>query len=139
MKKKILCFPLSTIFDGTIQNFKLHLLLFSLELDGKNNLFHKFRTITDVPYIQPCYMEGMFVFQDAIIIIVVRSLPEMFCHLYLSISCPARFIRSLWRKRQFQELAVDYEDEDDIFESIRSSYQGLHVRKLFKIPDPPIE
>lgn len=70
------------------------------------------------------------------LVVVARNLPELLCHLYLSVSCPVRFVRSIWRKRNYR-LAVDVEDDEDIFEAIRRSYQGLHVRKLFKPPPEP--
>ncbi|XP_052103959.1 receptor for retinol uptake stra6-like isoform X1 [Mytilus californianus] len=87
---------------------------------------------TLISFFRNFYCDNLTV--SAVFIIIARSLPELLCHLYLSISLPVRFVRSLWRKRHHQDLAVDFEDEDDIFDSIKRSYQGLHVVKLFKPP-----
>nr|XP_022338121.1 stimulated by retinoic acid gene 6 protein-like isoform X2 [Crassostrea virginica] len=76
-------------------------------------------------------------FDYSYVILILWVLPELLCYLYLSISLPARFVLSIVRPRKKSKLAVDFESSDDLYESIRKSYQGFHVTKLFKKPPPP--
>ncbi|XP_063430922.1 receptor for retinol uptake stra6-like [Mytilus trossulus] len=87
---------------------------------------------TLIVFFRNFYCDGLTV--RTVLLIIAVNLPEMLCHLYLSISLPVRFVRSLCRKRNHQDLAVDFEDEDDILDSIKRSYQGVHVMKLFNPP-----
>lgn len=71
------------------------------------------------------------------LVLVIGVLPEMLCYLYLAFSLPVRFILSIVKPEKKTVLAVDFENSEDLYESIRKSYQGIHVRKLFKAPPPP--
>ncbi|XP_062615537.1 stimulated by retinoic acid gene 6 protein-like [Saccostrea cucullata] len=71
------------------------------------------------------------------LILIVKLLPEIVCYLYLTFSLPARFILSIVKPRKKNKFAVDFESSDDLYESIRKSYQGNHVRKLFTKPESP--
>ncbi|KAK3094479.1 hypothetical protein FSP39_002290 [Pinctada imbricata] len=62
--------------------------------------------------------------------------PIMLCHLYLIFSLPIRFVWSFKRKRKLK-FAVDFDSSADLYDSIRNSYQGIHVRKLYAKPPPP--
>ncbi|XP_061171855.1 receptor for retinol uptake stra6-like [Saccostrea echinata] len=70
-------------------------------------------------------------------ILIVMLLPEIVCYLYLSFSLPARFVLSIVKPKKKTKLAVDFESSEDLYESILKSYQGNHVRKLFRKPEPP--
>lgn len=70
-------------------------------------------------------------------VLVIGMLPETLCFLYLSISLPVRFVASIAKPKKKFKLAVDFESSKDLYESIRNSYQGIHVKKLFKRPPPP--
>lgn len=61
----------------------------------------------------------------------------MLCYLYLTFSLPVRFVLSIAKPVKKTKLAVDFESSEDLYESIRKSYQGIHVTKLFKRPPPP--
>ncbi|XP_062615529.1 receptor for retinol uptake stra6-like [Saccostrea cucullata] len=76
-------------------------------------------------------------FTISYLVLIIGLLPEIICYLYLTFSLPARFIISIVKPRKKIKLAVDFESSDDLYESIRKSYQGNHVRKLFIKPDPP--
>nr|XP_034328021.1 stimulated by retinoic acid gene 6 protein-like [Crassostrea gigas] len=71
------------------------------------------------------------------VVLVIGMLPETLCFLYLSISLPVRFVASIAKPKKKFKLAVDFESSKDLYESIRNSYQGIHVKKLFKRPPPP--
>lgn len=71
------------------------------------------------------------------LVLIVWVLPEMLCFLYLSFSLPVRFVISIAKPKRKTKLAVDFESSEDLYESIRKSYQGIHVTKLFKRPPPP--
>lgn len=71
------------------------------------------------------------------LVLIVGVLPEMLCFLYLSFSLPVRFVISIAKPKRKTKLAVDFESSEDLYESIRKSYQGIHVTKLFQRPPPP--
>ncbi|XP_061171852.1 receptor for retinol uptake stra6-like [Saccostrea echinata] len=76
-------------------------------------------------------------FNISYLVLIIELLPEIICYLYLTFSLPARFILSIVKPKKKLKLAVDFESSDDLYESIRKSYQGSHVRKLFTKQDPP--
>lgn len=71
------------------------------------------------------------------LILIIGVLPEMLCYLYLTFSLPVRFVLSIAKPEKKTKLAVDFESSEDLYESVRKSYQGIHVAKLFKRPPPP--
>lgn len=71
------------------------------------------------------------------LVLIIGVLPEMLCYLYLTFSLPVRFVLSIAKPEKKTELAVDFESSEDLYESVRKSYQGMHVAKLFKRPAPP--
>ncbi|XP_052683961.1 receptor for retinol uptake stra6-like isoform X2 [Crassostrea angulata] len=71
------------------------------------------------------------------LILIIGVLPEMLCYLYLTFSLPVRFVLSIAKPEKKTKLAVDFESSKDLYESVRKSYQGIHVAKLFKRPPPP--
>ncbi|XP_067668463.1 receptor for retinol uptake stra6-like [Haliotis asinina] len=68
-------------------------------------------------------------------LVVGRSLPQLFCLTYLSVILPIRFVYALKTKKYFEAEETDL-DVPQTLKYIRESYQGLHVRKLFKKPAP---
>ncbi|XP_025079486.1 stimulated by retinoic acid gene 6 protein-like [Pomacea canaliculata] len=64
------------------------------------------------------------------LLMVLQSLPNLLCLLYLSVSIPGRSLRSLSKGRFFSW----YQDSKDSMDKIKECYAGLHVRKLFRKP-----
>ncbi|PVD18577.1 hypothetical protein C0Q70_21127 [Pomacea canaliculata] len=63
-----------------------------------------------------------FVSQRGRLLMILQSLPNLLCLLYLSVSIPGRSLRAL-RK-----------DSKDSMDKIKECYAGLHVSKLFRKP-----
>ncbi|KAK3758751.1 hypothetical protein RRG08_013837 [Elysia crispata] len=64
-------------------------------------------------------------------VMLARSLPSVGCLAYLGVSLPIRFVVSCYKKQYFTGPEErTWESLDDI----KESYQGLHVRKLFRPP-----
>ncbi|XP_071085086.1 stimulated by retinoic acid gene 6 protein-like [Haliotis cracherodii] len=72
---------------------------------------------------------------EARMLLVGRNLPYFLCLVYLSVSLPLRFAYALKTRKYFVAEETDL-DVLQTLKYIRDSYQGVHVRKLFKKPAP---
>ncbi|XP_046555508.1 uncharacterized protein LOC124264772 [Haliotis rubra] len=73
---------------------------------------------------------------EARMLVVGRSLPHLFCLLYLSVILPIRVCSHALKTKKYFEAEETDLDVPQTLKYIQESYQGLHVIKLFRKPAP---
>ncbi|CAG5135722.1 unnamed protein product, partial [Candidula unifasciata] len=73
-------------------------------------------------------------------VILLRALPNLLCHAYLSVAMPVKFLLAL-RRRKYFTPSLGEDPHSETLEQIKKSFQGKHVTKLLRKPEvviPPV-
>ncbi|CAG5135721.1 unnamed protein product, partial [Candidula unifasciata] len=70
-------------------------------------------------------------------VILLRALPNLLCHAYLSVAMPVKFCLAL-RRRKYFTPSLGEDPHSETLEQIKKSFQGKHVTKLLRKPEVEI-